>query len=305
MATICNLPPELKHLIITWVCKKDNAKFVLKALTLTCKCLRAVSIEPLFAYRRGAIHFRRLVSVYEVVAFLRDKPQTAAAIYSVRLSGSFPKSCPDTYPTPILDDVVISHLVALLPNLKHLTISGFRFVESAPVPAVPEPPSSPPTTGPFRLNSLTLRTGREDDVLSDLPAVFRVLSLFNAPVLDTQNFWNSCDAAPVARTDTVHRPLHFAAIDFDKDCVRSGGEVVPSALYALAVHLAPGVLKKFEVECDTPEVVQAVGRLLTLVGSNLTVLSIGSQRLANSDDDGWETPLDGTHHSLITTTCTS
>ncbi|TBU26956.1 hypothetical protein BD311DRAFT_725035 [Dichomitus squalens] len=301
--TLCDLPVEILYMIISHVEAMQNA-WTMRVCTFVCHCLRAVSLEHHFGTRLAV---RNIGTFDHLLSFLADNPKVCAKIEDLRMSGQTRNIKKDQYlPLTPIDDTVVLRLMQLLPNLKYLELSKFRFESPYTSAHQPTPHAQEDTPEPFHLQRLSLahwsHTHYSFHHKSSTSALFRILSLFVVDLLDASwiNYEIEASALDLAH---LHRPLNVKEL-------RLGSR--PSAdrfstlklLKAFQESLEPGALRILDAECRTVRDVPALGKLLARTGEGLTSLKVaGVAPYILQERKDWRDPLDSQWQSLNLTSC--
>ncbi|KAI1788633.1 hypothetical protein LXA43DRAFT_1183752 [Ganoderma leucocontextum] len=259
-ATICDLPQELLHLILSDL--KDSRYWLKHCCSRVCRCLHAACLD--------LIDFR-VVSVYELdsfmhfMAFVEVHPRAARSIVELRLSGHY------GHPHPTINAAFVARVMGQLPNLRKLTLGFMRF-DGTEATDVDTSTTSSVNANPARLDQLNLNYSTHEQ--SHLSEIFRVASLSDLGDLDLGSA-DCFDITSASVPFSLPRPIHVRTLHV---AVSLKSEEHPPVVFdALSVHLSPGVLQRLEVHLRSAGAIRGLGRLLSGPAcSNVTHLDLNS-----------------------------
>ncbi|EJF61825.1 hypothetical protein DICSQDRAFT_126907 [Dichomitus squalens LYAD-421 SS1] len=260
--TICDLPVELLCMIVSHV---KSSRWTLRACTLACHCLRAVSLEHYFNTR---LKVRDIRSFDHLISFLRAAPNIREKIRRLELSGQTEIGKVPHIALTSIDDTVVATLMQLLPNLTSLDINSMMY----DTPASRSPPHvQQDKPGPFRLQSFSFDFYYTLSHNSSISGLFRILSLFSIDALSysVRDF----DTTSPFDLAFLHRPLEIKKLRISH-CSPDENSGTSLLLDAFTESLEPESLESLRIEYGTGPEVLALGKLLARAGKALTSLSI-------------------------------
>lgn len=250
--TLCNLPTELKVIILSQFGREPGSRYALRSCSRVCTCLRAVAVEFVFNKHLAAT----VSSPEEVLALLDKHPRVGAKLLGIRIAGRN-AAVPLAPSRTTVDHALLCRLVALAPRMDTLTLCNLRI--DAPSRPRQCGRQSPDHLCPRPLKRLTVRMSSPG---SSVDGTLRILSMFKVEhcSLEAPLIFDPCDATPLTHTLSV-RSLSI-------------GSCGAALLDGLAQILVPGVLKSFTVKCNSSEAIRAAGRLLEQAGQGLVSLTV-------------------------------
>lgn len=286
--TITDLPTELLEIILLQL-PAWKYSHTLRAVSLTCKRLRAGSLEFVFT---DTLKVRDITTFDHLLRFLDTNPRAVKRVQSLTLSGRRKELDPQNERYLLetaVDEALLARVVARLPSLQTVMLVTLLYL-----PSTSEDHRNH-ARHRHKLRSLSIRGSWTPQC--SVAGLFQVLSLFSAKSLDIITWCYSSDSGDSdpfdVRSLQVHRCLAPALLHIDAFPL-SGPQWNPQLLAALTKSLRADALRDLRINIDSPKAARCAGELLMHAGRRITHLALHRHApFSQSERDGWIDPLQG------------